>query len=149
MDTHTHTHTFILYADAHTDTHVVQTIRFFHGGSDSASRLDSPSTWRHVSFVVYEFISLLSWTLWTQCPPHPLLSSRPVLQPHTYPLPTKAGKYSMALTRNKKRKRDRQADTEGERDGERERKELRCLSHFFFLLLFFFDRCLCLFLLGL
>lgn len=71
--THTLLHTLILYTGTHThtNTHVVQTIRFFHGGSDSASRLDSPSTWRHVSFVVYAFISLLNWTLWTQSPPHP------------------------------------------------------------------------------
>lgn len=51
-------------------THVC-TIRFFHGGADPASTSDSPSTWRHVFFVVYAFISLLSWTLWTRCPPPP------------------------------------------------------------------------------
>ena len=52
-------------------------------------------------------------------PPHLLLPSRPVLQPYTYPLPMKAGKYSMALTRNKKEKkaRDRQTDTERRETG--------------------------------
>lgn len=89
----------------------VCTIQFFHGGADPACTLDSPSTWRHVFFVVYAFISLLSWTLWTRCPP-PSPSTPPpgppgntVVQPHSYPLPTKAGKYSRALTRDMRKKK--------------------------------------------
>lgn len=51
----------------------------------------APPTWRHISFVVYEFISLLSWTLWTQSthPAPPLLSSCP---PVSQLLPAKEGR---------------------------------------------------------
>ena len=125
------THTLILYTDSHTHTHMWCE----QSSSSMEARIQpagwtAPPTWRHVSFVVYAFISLLSWTLWTQSLP-PFPPSRPVLQPYTYPLPAKAGKYSMALTRKEKRRRGRQKHRE-ETDLEREKKELRCLSHFFF-----------------
>lgn len=89
-----HKHTF-------KQTHVLWGVRFFCSGLDLASRLDSPSIWRHVSFVVYEFISLLSWTLWTQSPtpssfPSPV-HSPPVLKPYIYPFPTKVCTYTTDL----------------------------------------------------
>lgn len=96
-------HTFILYTDAH--------VRVYNPvlpwGANSASTLDSPSTWRHVFFVVYAFISLLSWTLWTRCPPPPPTPG-PVVQPYSYPLSMKAGKYSWASTRDMRGIRNRQ-----------------------------------------
>lgn len=64
--------------------------------------------------------------------------SHPVLQHYSYPLPTKAGKYSMVSTRDKKRNRDRHR---GERQGKVEKGAELFLSLFLFLL-FFFDRSL-------
>lgn len=63
-------------------------------------------------------------------PPPPAPLPPFVLQPYTYPLPTKAGKYSMALTSSKKRETDR--FREERKTGRRGEKELRRLSHFFF-----------------
>lgn len=120
--THTHVHTRSYCTHARTHTWCEES------GSSMEAQIQAagwtaPQPWRHVSFVVYEFISLLSWTLWTQSPhTPPLLPSRPVLKPYIYPLPTKAGKYSMALTRKKKRKGETGRRQTQRRETERSRE---------------------------
>lgn len=120
--THIHTRSYCTHARTHTHTWCEES------GSSMEAQIQAagwtaPQPWRHVSFVVYEFISLLSWTLWTQSPhTPPLLPSRPVLKPYIYPLPTKAGKYSMALTRKKKRKGETGRRQTQRRETERSRE---------------------------
>lgn len=70
--------------------------------------------------------------------PHPCPPRSTVVQPYSYPLPMKAGKYSWASTR----------DMRGNRNRQNKKMEFKMISHFF-LLLFFLDRSPRLFLLGL
>lgn len=133
-------HTFILYTDTHIHTHMwcVQ--------SDSSMEAQiQPAGWTApqpdvMSPLLFMHLFLSSAELSEpkvslSPPPHP---SHPVLQHYSYPLPTKAGKYSMVSTRDKKRNRDRHR---GERQGEVEKGAEMFLSLFLFLL-FFFDRSL-------
>ena len=76
-------------------------------------------------------------------PPPPL-----VLQPYSYPLPTKAGKYSMASTRDTKQ-RETDTETDKHTDGQAEENRGLNVSLTFSFLLLSSDRSLCLFLLGL
>lgn len=130
--THTHAHTRSYCTHAH--THVVWRIRFFYGGSDSGSRLDSPST----------LTSRLLCCLWiyfspqlnslNSTSPHPSITSLPPCPQALHLPPANKGgqiQYGFNKEEEKKRRDGQKADTET-RDRKIERKELGCLSHFFF-----------------
>lgn len=132
--THTHIHTRSYCTHARTHTHVVWRIRFFYGGSDSGSRLDSPST----------LTSRLLCCLWiyfspqlnslNSKSPHPSITSLPPCPQALHLPPANKGgqiQYGFNKEEEKKRRDGQKADTET-RDRKIERKELRCLSHFFF-----------------
>lgn len=106
----------------HAHTHVVWRIRFFHGGSDSGSRLDSPST----------LTSRLLCCLWiyfspqlnslNSKSPHPSITSLPP-RPQALHLPpaNKGGQIQYGFNKEgEKKKRDRQTQRrETERSRER------------------------------
>lgn len=118
--THTHSYCTQTHTNTHTHTHVVRTIQFFHGGSDSASRLDSPSnlTSRLLCCLCIYFSPQLN----SLNPKSPSLPSLPSCPPALHLPPANEGGQIQYGFNKEREKKERQTETQrGDRHGEGEK----------------------------